>query len=299
MDADTGYGLWPLVIINSALFVVFAASFFHPRTARDWRAMGAFTAFLVALFTEMYGIPLTVYLLSGWLGSKVPALQATHSGGHLFNDLIGWGGDPHLSPFHLASYMFIGGGFWLIAAAWRVLHDAARTGTLATTGPYARVRHPQYDGFLLIMIGFLLQWPTIPTLVMFPILVLVYTRLARAEEREVAARFGDAWHDYATRTPGFVPRPWHSSPPARGGRPAERADAAPPGEATVTTAPATTTRPGPDPDRLSRGGRGSAVAVGRRLVLAEPRRLAAGALAVGLALMLVLLFQGLWTGVRA
>ncbi|HEX7747021.1 MAG TPA: isoprenylcysteine carboxylmethyltransferase family protein [Micromonosporaceae bacterium] len=143
--------------------------------------------------------------------------------------IIGWGGDPHLSPFHLASYMFIGGGFWLIAAAWRVLHDAARTGTLATTGPYARVRHPQYDGFLLITIGFLLQWPTIPTLVMFPILVLVYTRLARAEEREVAARFGDAWHDYATRTPGFVPRPWHSSPPARGGRPAERADAAPPG----------------------------------------------------------------------
>jgi len=119
-------------------------------------------------FTEMYGIPLMVYLLSGWLGSTVPALRATHSGGHLWNDLIGWSGDPHLSPFHLASYAFIGGGFWLIAAAWRVLHDAARRDSLATTGPYARVRHPQYDGFLLIMIGFLLQWPTIPTLIMFP-----------------------------------------------------------------------------------------------------------------------------------
>jgi len=173
VDADSGYGLWPLVIINTALFAVFAASFFHPRTGRDWRAMGAFTAFLVALFTEMYGIPLTVYLLSGWLGSKVPALRATHSGGHLWNDLIGWGGDPHLSPFHLASYAFIGGGFWLIAAAWRVLHDAARHDRLATTGPYARVRHPQYGGFLLIMIGFLVQWPTIPTLVMFPVLVFV------------------------------------------------------------------------------------------------------------------------------
>jgi protein-S-isoprenylcysteine O-methyltransferase Ste14 len=203
--ADAGYGLWPLVIVNTALFVVFAASFFHPRTRRDWRAMGAFTAFLVALFTEMYGIPLTVYLLSGWLGPKIPALAATHAGGHLWNDLIGWRGDPHLSPFHLASYAFIGGGFWLIAAAWRVLHDAARRGALATTGPYARVRHPQYDGFLLIMVGFLLQWPTIPTLVMFPILVFVYTRLARSEEREVAARFGTAWHDYATRTPRFLP----------------------------------------------------------------------------------------------
>ena len=204
--ADTAYGLWPLVVLNTALFVIFGISFFHPRTSRDWRAMGGFTAFLVALFTEMYGVPLTVYLLSGWLGSAFPGLRPTHAGGHLFNDLIGWGGDPHLSPFHLASYLFIGGGFWLIAAAWSVLHDAARADRLATAGPYARVRHPQYDGFLLVMIGFLLQWPTIPTLVMFPILVLVYRRLARSEEREVAARFGDAWRAYAERVPPFVPR---------------------------------------------------------------------------------------------
>ena len=204
--ADAAYGLWPLVVLNTALFALFAASFFHPRTGRDWRAMGAFTAFLLALFTEMYGIPLTVYLLSGWLGSRFPAVQATHSGGHLLNGLIGWTGDPHLSPFHLASYVLIGAGFWLIATAWRVLHDAARTGQLAVTGPYARVRHPQYDGFLLIMIGFLLQWPTLPTLAMFPILAVVYLRLARAEERDVESRFGDTWRDYAQRTPAFLPR---------------------------------------------------------------------------------------------
>ena len=211
--ADAAYGLWPLVVLNTALFALFAASFFHPRTGRDWRAMGAFTAFLLALFTEMYGVPLTVYLLSGWLGSRFPALQATHSGGHLFNDLIGWTGDPHLSPFHLASYVLIGAGFWLISAAWRLLHDGARTNRLAVTGPYARVRHPQYDGFLLIMIGFLLQWPTIPTLAMFPILTVVYLRLARAEEREVAERFGDTWRDYARRTPAFLPRLKPPSPP--------------------------------------------------------------------------------------
>ncbi len=158
MESDAAYGLWPLVILNTVLFAFFAVSFFHPRTRRDWRAMGGFTAFLVALFTEMYGIPLTVYLLSGWLGSKIPALSTTHAGGHLFNDLIGWKGDPHLSPFHLLSYVFIGGGFWLVASAWRVLFEAAKAGTLATTGPYARVRHPQYDGLLLVMIGFLLQW---------------------------------------------------------------------------------------------------------------------------------------------
>ena len=216
--ADTAYGLWPLVILNTALFAIFAISFYHPRTHRDWRAMGGFTAFLLALFTEMYGVPLTVYLLSGWLGSKIPGLQATHAGGHLFNDLIGWRGDPHLSPFHLASYVLIGAGFWLVSAAWRTLFEAARSGRLATTGAYAWVRHPQYDGLLLVMIGFLLQWPTLPTLLMFPILVWFYVRLARGEERDAAAQFGDAWTAYAARVPGFIPRR-RRPPPATPPRP--------------------------------------------------------------------------------
>ena len=205
MIDGSGYGLWFWVVVNTAVVVLFGISFFHPTTRRDWKAMGAFSAFVVALMTEMYGVPLTIYLLSGWLGSKVSWLSVTHDGGHLWSELLGWKGDPHLSPFHLASYVLIIGGFWLIAVAWRELHAAAQHGTLATAGPYARVRHPQYAGFLVIMIGFLLQWPTIPTLVMFPVLVFVYRRLAVAEEREVRVRFGDAWDSYATRTPRFVP----------------------------------------------------------------------------------------------
>ncbi|ALV33227.1 isoprenylcysteine carboxylmethyltransferase family protein [Streptomyces sp. CdTB01] len=204
--ADAAYGLWPLVVLNTLLFVVFAASFFHPKTKRDWRAMGAYGAFMVALFTEMYGTPLTIYLLGSWLGSRFPLLKDSHAGGHLWNDLTNWQGDPHLSPFHLASYVAIGVGFWLIAAAWKVLHEAAQKDRLATTGPYGWVRHPQYDGFLLIMIGFLLQWPTIPTLIMFPVLVYVYVRLARSEEREVAKQFGEQWTAYAANTPAFWPK---------------------------------------------------------------------------------------------
>jgi len=202
---DAAYGLWFLVLINSAIFIIFAVSFFHPKTRRDWRAMGAFSAFIVALFTEMYGFPLTMYLVSGWLGSRFPALSLTHSGGHLWNDLIGWTGDPHLSPFHLASYLLIGAGFWVITSAWRVLWEAQRSGRLAVSGSYARLRHPQYAGLLLVMLGFLLQWPTLATLAMFPVLVLVYRRLAIAEEREVRQRFGAAWDAYAARTPTFLP----------------------------------------------------------------------------------------------
>jgi protein-S-isoprenylcysteine O-methyltransferase Ste14 len=201
------YGLWSLVVINSAVFIIFAFSFTRPRTARDWRSFGAFGAFLVALFTEMYGFPLTIYLLSGWLSSRYPGLDLfSHEAGHLWETLLGWRGDPHFNPVHLLSNVLIGGGFILLASAWRILYEAQRTHRLATTGPYAYVRHPQYMGFILIMLGFLLQWPTLPTLVMFPILVVMYVRLARREEREVLAAFGETYARYAANTPAFFPR---------------------------------------------------------------------------------------------
>ncbi len=205
------YGLWSLVIINSAVFMIFAFSFFKPQTTRDWRSFGAFSAFLVALFTEMYGFPLTIYFLSGWLQSRFPDVNwFAHDSGHLLEMIFGWKANPHLGPFHLLSFVFIFGGFVLLAAAWRVLYEAQRRGALATTGPYARVRHPQYAGFVLVMFGFLLQWPTLLTLAMFPVLVWMYARLARQEEREAVAAFGEAYAQYASQVPAFIPR-WSRS----------------------------------------------------------------------------------------
>lgn len=154
----------------------------------------------------MYGFPLTIYLLSGWLGSSFPALVPTHAGGHLLNDLIDWQGDPHLSPFHLASYVVMIAGFVVLSKAWPVLWRAQREHRLATTGPYAAVRHPQYLGLLLIMAGFLLQWPTLLTLALFPLLTMAYARLARAEERDVRTEFRSSYDAYAARTPRFLPR---------------------------------------------------------------------------------------------
>jgi len=206
-ETSPAYGLWFLVIVNSAVFILFAFSFFKPRSTRDWRSFGAFSAFLVALFTEMYGFPLTIYLLSGWLQSRYPGVDwLSHDAGHLLEMLLGWQANPHLGPFHLLSFALIGGGFILIAAAWRVLYDAQRRRELATTGPYAYVRHPQYDGFILIMLGFLVQWPTLLTLAMFPVLVWMYLRLARQEEREALAEFGDAYRSYMDHVQGFVPK---------------------------------------------------------------------------------------------
>lgn len=201
------YGLWSLVFLNSAIFIFFAFSFFKPSSKRDWRTFGAFSAFIIALFTEMYGFPLTIYLLSGWLETRYPEVNwLSHDAGHLLEELLGWRTNPHFGPFHLLSFVFIGGGFLIISSGWKALHEAQRRGSLATTGVYAWVRHPQYVGFVLVMFGFLLQWPTILTAIMFPILVFMYRRLALQEEQEVLAQHGDAYARYMREVPGFIPR---------------------------------------------------------------------------------------------
>lgn len=208
MHSDVqAYGLWSLVIINSVVFIMFAFSFFKPRTSRDWRSFGAFSAFLVALFTEMYGFPLTIYFLSGWLQSRFPDVDwFSHDAGHLLEMAFGWRANPHFGPFHILSFVLIGGGFILISAAWSVLYKAQKSGSLAMGGPYSYVRHPQYVGFVLVMLGFLVQWPTLLTLAMFPVLVVMYIKLARGEEREGIAEFGETYRNYMAEVPGFFPR---------------------------------------------------------------------------------------------
>lgn len=206
MTEPAAYGLWPLVIVNSIVFIIFAFSFTKPKTSRDWRSFGAFSAFIVALFTEMYGVPFTIYFLSGWLSVKFPEVNwFSHDAGHLPEMLLGWGGNPHFGPFHIISSILIFGGMWLLIRSWDVLYRAQRNRQLATEGPYAVIRHPQYVAFILIMLGFLFQWPTILTVVMFPILAWMYTRLARSEEQESKQTFGNHWELYAKRTPAFWP----------------------------------------------------------------------------------------------
>jgi len=207
MEQSNAYGLWPLAIINALIFILFAFSFAHPKTGRDWRSFGAFSGFWVALFTEMYGFPLTIYLLSGWLQRRYPQVDFfSHDAGHRPEILFGWRANPHFGPFHIVSNLLIFGGFYLLSSAWKILYEAQRTQTMAIAGPYAKIRHPQYAAFILIMLGFLFQWPTLLTLLMFPVLVVMYVRLARREEREVSAEFGEAYACYRENTPTFFPR---------------------------------------------------------------------------------------------
>ena len=212
------YGLWSLAVINSLVFVIFAFSFAKPQSVRDWRSFGAFSAFLVALFSEMYGFPLTIYLLSGWLQARYPGVDfLSHDAGHLLEILFGWKANPHFGPFHVLSNLLILLGFWLLASAWKVLYAAQQAHRLATRGPYARVRHPQYVAFVMILLGFLLQWPTLLTVAMFPVLAYMYVRLARSEERDALAEFGDQYRRYMQQVPAFMPRFGGGSRSARHG----------------------------------------------------------------------------------
>jgi len=208
MGADVpAYGLWSLVIINSAVLLIFALSFAPPSTPRDWRSFGAFAAFIVALFTEMYGFPLTIYLIAPWLSALIPGVDLmSHDAGHLWWTVFGLGGSPHFGLLHLVSNVAIFGGLIALANAWSALHAAQRTGRMASKGLYGYVRHPQYAAFILIMAGFLLQWPTIPTLLMFPVLVYMYVRLAKREEQESLSAFGEGYRAYMSRTPRFIPK---------------------------------------------------------------------------------------------
>ncbi len=202
-----GFGLWDLAFVNSVVFILFALSFFKPQSARDWRSFSAFSAFLVALFAEMYGFPLTIYLFAGWLQSHYPGVNwFSHDAGHLLEMMFGWRVNPHFGPFHIASFALIGGGFWMTSVGWAVLHAAQQHRAMATTGIYERLRHPQYVGFILILTGFLLQWPTLLTLAMYPVLVVMYVRLASHEEKAAIAEYGDAYRNYMARTGGFFPK---------------------------------------------------------------------------------------------
>jgi hypothetical protein len=133
MTDEPAYGLWSLVVINSLVFIIFAFSFSKPRTPRDWRSFSAFSAFIVALFVEMYGFPLTIYLLSGWLMRRYPGVDLfSHDAGHLWNTLLGWKVNPHFDPLHILSNVLILCGFILLSAAWKVLYEAQRTKTLVS-----------------------------------------------------------------------------------------------------------------------------------------------------------------------
>ena len=208
-DVDYGgyaYGIWSMVLFSILITLFLTFSYVKPKNKFEWRSMGAFVGFIVALFTEMYGIPLTIYFLTGWLGSKYPVFDPfSHASGHLFLVFIGLSHSVlAMSILHILSNGIIFFGFYLVYKGWKLIHDA-KDDKLIIEGIYSYIRHPQYVGLFLVTLGFFIQWPTIITLFMWPILMFTYYRLSKREENDLAVKYGEEFYKYKKLVPSFIP----------------------------------------------------------------------------------------------
>jgi protein-S-isoprenylcysteine O-methyltransferase Ste14 len=204
MNEAYAYGMWPVAAVSIGIFIFFVLSYIKPKKRWEWHSMGTYSAFVVALFTEMYGFPLTIYILTSTLGSRYPVIDPfTHINGHLWVALAG-GSTAVWMLVMLVSNVAMFGGLIIMGRAWKQIHKA--NGELVTSGLYSRVRHPQYFALFLITVGMLIQWPTIITAAMWPVLMFMYYRLAHREEKEMETQFGDQYATYRWQVPMFFPR---------------------------------------------------------------------------------------------
>lgn len=197
------YGFWLVVITNILIFLFFTSSFLVPKKKIEWRNFRMIAAFFIALFTEMYGFPLTIFVLTSFLKNRYPVLNPfSHAYGHLW--LTFFRGGPEMMVWiHLISNSMIFIGLVIMGYGWRKIYQGK--GELVTDGLYALIRHPQYLGLYMIIAGFIIQWPTIITVVMFPILIYMYYRLALNEEKGLEKEFGKEFLGYKARTKMFIP----------------------------------------------------------------------------------------------
>ena len=200
-DITSHSGVWGLAAIMIAIASWVFYRYLAPKTWREWAGAGLVQAFIIALYAEMYGFPLTIYLMVRFFG-----LDRAHLDANLWSTMLGVG-ELGMMISMVLGYVLLFVGIGLFAQGWRELYRAQKERRLATGGLYAFVRHPQYTGLFVGLFGEgVVHWPTIFSVALFPVIVLVYWLLARREERRVLQEFGDEYRTYMQRVPMFIPR---------------------------------------------------------------------------------------------
>ncbi len=205
MPFDKWYGNWSMVFMITGLFLFFVFFLTRPRRPKEWRGASLTSAFFISLFTEMFGIPLTLYLLAPLLGvdPKVFGMHESHLWAYLLSraGVMGLKAGVYLVMVVSTGLIFL--GFTLLATGWKEVYGGE--GALVIDRVYAKLRHPQYLGLILIIVAFLIMWPTLLTILLAPFLIGRYILLAKEEDRELKERFGEDFRRYKESVPGFVP----------------------------------------------------------------------------------------------
>jgi protein-S-isoprenylcysteine O-methyltransferase Ste14 len=195
-----GFPDWGFVVLNIVLFSLFILFTQFKRKLTRLPA-SVYLAFIVALFAEMYGFSLTLYIITWLFGPTSPSCLwyplAALFGEDLFVSIF-------LGLILPISNIIILIGILLIIFGWKKIYKAK--GKLVTTGIYGHVRHPQYLGFLLLTLGMNVLWMAISTLLMWPLLGILYYRLAKEEEKEMEEKFGEDYQKYKRIVPMLIPR---------------------------------------------------------------------------------------------
>lgn len=194
-------GYWGTAFI---VIVLLSWGFYYylaPKSWKEWTRAGLVQAFIISLYAEMYGFPMTIYLLSRFFGLDI-------SSSNLWSDLLGpQYGETGMMIGMLFGYAFAMVGIWFIVQGWREVYSASRDNRLATQGVYKIVRHPQYLGIILVVFGEgIVHWPTILSVILFPIITYAYIRLAKSEDKSLLKNFGEEYRRYEQTTPAFIPR---------------------------------------------------------------------------------------------
>jgi protein-S-isoprenylcysteine O-methyltransferase Ste14 len=194
-------GAWGIALIVIVVASWFLYRYLAPKTWKEWASAGVIQAFIIALYAEMYGFPLTIYLLVRFFG-----LDKTYLNANLWSTLLGYG-ETGMMISMILGYALLFAGFGIFMERWRELHRGWQENRLVTGGLYGLVRHPQYTGLFIALFGEgIVHWPTIFSVALFPAIVLSYFLLARSEERKIVEQFGDEYRAYRKRVPMFIPR---------------------------------------------------------------------------------------------